>query len=77
VEIPDTRLAAIHAMTTEMVRTHGQPAPEAVEAFLGAGYRELDLLYIILAMAVKTLSNFTNHAFGTIVDDRFSAYRVD
>jgi hypothetical protein len=32
---------------------------------------------IILAMAVKTLSNFSNHAFGTAVDDRFSVYRVD
>ncbi len=74
--IPDARLAALHRITTEMARTRGQPAPEAVQAFLDAGFDEQKLLYIVLALAVKTLSNFTNHLFGTELDERFAGYRI-
>ena len=34
------------------------------------------VLNIILAVAVKVLSNYTNHAFATEVDERFAAYKV-
>lgn len=74
--IPDEKLSTLYRTVEEMVRTHGQPSTESVRAFLQAGYAERDFLYIILAIAVKTLSNFSNHAFGTAVDDRFAAYKV-
>lgn len=74
--IPDPRLAALHRITTEMARTRGQPSPDAVQAFLDAGFEEQKLLYIVLALAVKTISNFTNHAFATEVDQRFAGYRL-
>mgnify|MGYP006141941907 FL=1 len=72
----DAKLAALYAMTTTMVKTNGQPDAAAVQAFLAAGYKESDLLYIVLAISVKVLSNFSNHAFGTVVDERFAAYKV-
>jgi uncharacterized peroxidase-related enzyme len=75
--IPDARLAALYALTAEMVRTQGRPGAATVQAFLRAGFQEKDLLYIVLAIAVKTLSNYSNHAFATPVDEVFSAYRVD
>jgi uncharacterized peroxidase-related enzyme len=75
--IPDARLAALYALTAEMVKTQGRPYTATVQAFLGAGFQEKDVLYIILAIAVKTLSNFSNHAFATPVDAVFSAYKVD
>jgi uncharacterized peroxidase-related enzyme len=75
-QIPDSKLAALHATVTEMVKTHGRPSAETVKTFLDAGYQERDLLYIVLAIAVKTLSNFSNHAFATEVDERFAAYKV-
>ena len=74
--IPDPRLAVLHATTTEMVQTHGRPTSQTVQAFLAAGYSERDLLYIVLAIAVKTLSNFSNHAFATELDEKFAAYKV-
>lgn len=74
--IPDAKLAILYAMTVEMVRSHGRPSEETVRAFLNAGYQERELLYIVLAIAVKTLSNFSNHAFATPVDERFAAYKV-
>ena len=75
--IPDPKLAALFEVTTEMVKGLGQPSPAAVKAFLDAGYQERDLLYIVLAVSVKVLSNYSNHAFGTTVDERFAAYKVD
>ncbi len=75
--IPDAKLAALAAMATEMVAKHGQPDRAVVQAFLDAGYQEKDLLYIMLAAAVKVLSNYSNQAFHTVVDDKFAAYKVD
>jgi uncharacterized peroxidase-related enzyme len=75
--IPDARLAALYALTAEMVRTQGRPNAAAVKAFLAAGFEEKHLLYVVLAIAVKTLSNYSNHAFATPVDAVFSAYKVD
>jgi uncharacterized peroxidase-related enzyme len=75
--IPDARLAALHALTVEMVKTQGRPGAATVQAFLAAGFEEKHLLYVVLAIAVKTLSNYSNHAFATPVDAVFAAYRVD
>lgn len=74
--IPDAKLAALYALTQEMVRTNGRPAQDKVTAFLDAGYQEKHILYIVLAIAVKVLSNFSNHAFGTELDANFAAYKV-
>lgn len=74
--IPDARLSALCRLATEMVRTQGRPAPTVVQAFLDAGFEEKQLLYVVLALAVKTLSNFSNHALATEVDPQFAAYRV-
>lgn len=74
--IPDSKLASLYALATEMVNTRGRPNEAAVSNFLKVGYQERDLLYIVLAIAVKTLSNFSNHAFATEVDAPFAAYKV-
>lgn len=71
------RLAPLYALTSEMVKTQGRPGTATVQDFLNAGFQERDVLYIVLAIAVKTLSNYSNHAFATPVDDVFSAYKVD
>lgn len=74
--IPDPRLAALYRLTADMVRTHGRPSEVVVQEFRDAGFEERQLLYVVLALAVKTLSNFSNHAMATEVDERFAAYRV-
>ena len=71
--IPDVKLATLYATTVAMVNSHGRPGAETVKTFLDAGYKETDLMYIVLAIAVKTLSNFSNHLFATPVDERFAA----
>ena len=70
-EIPDDKLQALSAFTKEMFVTRGRPAEDAVMQFLNAGYSEKQILEIILALGVKTFSNYSNHIFGTEVDAMF------
>lgn len=72
--IPDDRLAELVRFTDIMVETRGRPSKADTERFLNAGYSERHILDIILAQAVKTLSNYSNHLFHTPVDDIFSHY---
>ena len=74
--IPDVKLAALYALTQDMVRSSGLPNQERLDAYLQAGYPEKGVLYIVLAISVKVLSNYSNHAFGTEVDKQFAAYKV-
>jgi len=74
--IADARLAALFALTQDLVKNLGQASPAKVKAFLDAGFTESHVLNIILAVSVKVLSNYTNHAFATEVDERFAAYKV-
>lgn len=70
--IPDARLAALHDFTRTMVAKRGLPSRADVRAFLTAGYSERQILEVVLAIAVKTLSNYANHLFRTPVDEAFA-----
>ncbi len=72
-KIPDSKLSALSTFTRILVETRGLPARTDVDAFLGAGYGERQILEIILAIAVKTISNYSNHLFHTPVDDAFAS----
>jgi hypothetical protein len=52
--------------------THGLPSQEEGEAFIRAGYTERHVMEIILAIALKTMSNYSNHLFHTPVDGAFA-----
>jgi len=71
--VPDAKLAALCRFTEVMVETRGLPSREQVEAFLAAGYSERHVLDVILAIAVKTLSNYSNHLFHTPLDAMFES----
>lgn len=71
--IADPKLRALSELTRVMVATRGWPGALAVDAFLSAGYTERHILEVILAIAVKTLSNYANHIFQTPVDEMFAS----
>jgi len=71
-EISDSKLAALARFVGIMVETRGRPSPEETREFLEAGYSERHILDIILAQAVKALSNYSNHLFHTEVDKMFA-----
>jgi len=72
--VPEIQLSALSVFTQAMVSKRGLPDRTEVEAFLSAGYKETDILEIIHAIAIKTISNYTNHIFHTEVDDAFAKH---
>ncbi|MFP4673185.1 MAG: carboxymuconolactone decarboxylase family protein [Opitutales bacterium] len=51
-------------------------APEADQrAFFDAGYTNRHVLDVITILALKTLSNYTNHLAQTPLDEPFKAYK--
>lgn len=70
--IPDAKLASLADFTAIMVRKRGLPSKAEVQAFVDAGYTERHILEVILAIAVKTISNYSNHIFHTEVDEVFA-----
>lgn len=74
--IPDVKLAALFEFATAMTESRGRPSNEAAQAFLAQGYTEKHMMNIVLAIAVKTLSNYSNHLFGTELDEKFAGYKV-
>lgn len=71
--IADERFAALVAMTRALLESHGHADEADVAAFVAAGYTETQVLELVLAVAVKTISNWSNHLFATPVDDAFAS----
>jgi AhpD family alkylhydroperoxidase len=71
--VEDARLNELSVFTQHLLLERGRPSPGAVESVLAAGYTEQQILYIVLALGVKTMSNYTNHLFDTPVDGVFKA----
>lgn len=53
--------------------SRGRPNDADVTAFLAAGYSERNILGIVLAIGIKTYSNYTNHVVHTPVDGAFAS----
>lgn len=70
--IPDAKLAALHDFARTLVVKRDLPDKADVAAFLAASYSERQILEIVLAIAVKTLSNYANHLFHTPLDGVFT-----
>lgn len=70
--LPDARLDALATFTTIMVDKRGLPSRADVQSFLDAGFTEGDVLQVVLAITVKTISNYTNHLFHTPVEPAFA-----
>lgn len=75
--LDDGKLEALRRFTHHMWDTRGLPTKSEAEAFKSAGYGDIHILEIILALAVKTISNYANHVGHTDVDDAFAPFAVD
>ena len=71
--LPDAKLEALKQFTVAVVTGRGWVDAAGVQAFLDGGYGERHVLEVVLGVAVKTMSNYTNHLVGTPVDGAFEA----
>lgn len=67
--IVDARLEALRRFTQAMVRQRGMVGDQAIDTFLEAGFTKRNVLEVILAIATKVISNYTNHVAHTPNDD--------
>lgn len=66
--IPDPKLEALHRFATAVVLNRGFVDDAGVQAFLDAGYTRQNVLEVVLGVATKVMSNYTNHLTGTPLD---------
>ncbi|WP_417469493.1 carboxymuconolactone decarboxylase family protein [Maricaulis sp.] len=72
--LPTPRLEALRTFTLAMLRQRGNVSDEQVETFLAAGYTRQNVFEVILGLAQKVMSNYTNHIAKTPVDAVFSKF---
>ena len=70
--LADTKLNALVTFARSVTVKRGYVDDHEVDAFLQAGYNKAQVLEVITAIAMKTLSNYTNHIVKTPVDAQFS-----
>lgn len=72
--LADAKLEALRTFTLNIVRNRGAVDEAAVNAFLSAGYNKRHILEVVLGVAQKTMSNYTNHLAETPVDAPFQPF---
>lgn len=72
-QIADAKLEALRDFTTTVVRKRGVLDAAELEAFFKAGYSRSHTLEVFVGVALKTISNYTNHIAATPLDEAFAS----
>jgi AhpD family alkylhydroperoxidase len=75
--VPDEKLNALVDYIRKSVRNRGFLEERDKKAFLEAGYSKRQALEINLIIALKTISNYTNHLADTPLDEPFQAEKLE
>ena len=71
----DPKLEGLRNFTLTLAENRGWVSPDALDAFLAAGFSQQNVLEIVVAIAHKVVSNYTNHIVETPVDDAFAQFK--
>lgn len=72
--LPSDRLEALRTFTLAMVRQRGAVSEQDIDTFLAAGFSKRNVYEVILGLAQKVMSNFTNHVAQTPVTGDLAKY---
>ena len=72
--IDDPKLEALRVFSKKMVIDRGFVSDTDVDAFIAAGYDRAAVLAVILGVALKVISNYTNHVAETPVNEAFQKH---
>jgi alkylhydroperoxidase family enzyme len=72
--LPTPKLEALRTFTLAVIRERGFVANADTQAFLDAGFTEVNILEVILGASQKLMSNYTNHFAKTPVDEVFQKF---
>lgn len=73
--LADDKLQALRVFTERMLDARGAVDQQAFKDFADAGYEPKHVLAVILGIAQKTMSNYTNHVAETPVDEAFQEFK--
>lgn len=69
--VADKRLQVLSAFAGKLAAKEGNVTEEEIGVFLQAGYSRAQIFEILVAMALKTITNFSNHLVETPIDEAF------
>jgi len=72
--LSDTKLEALRVFTIAVVEHRGHVSEDDLQKFLAAGYERAQVFEVLLGVAMKTLSNYTNHIADTPLDKQLQAF---
>lgn len=75
--IDDDRLEALRRFTETVIAERGHIGNADVQALLAHGYTKAQVLEVMLAASIKTISNYVNHFADTPLDDAMASARWD
>ena len=67
--IKDTKLEALRTYASRLIEKRGHLEDKELQAFLSAGYTERQALEVLVGLAAKLISNYTNSLAKTELDD--------
>ena len=71
--LPDLRLEVLSGFARKIVSERGLVQDEDIAKFLNAGFTRAQVLEVVLAVSLKTLSNYANHLLDTPTNPQFAA----
>ncbi len=71
--IADAKLEALRKFAASVIEKRGWMSEDDIAAFRSAGYSQAQVLEVVLAASLKTLSNYANHLAETPLDDAFAS----
>lgn len=74
-QVSDRKIDQLVRFTKEVVAHRGNVSKEALAEFQSVGYSNQHILEVLLGVAMKTLSNYTNHIAETPLDPAFSDFK--
>ncbi|MEO1292356.1 MAG: carboxymuconolactone decarboxylase family protein [Pseudomonadota bacterium] len=72
----DARLEALRVFSTAVLEAKGAVSVKTFDAFLSAGYTRQQALEVVLGLAIKVMSNYTNALAGTPLDTEVEKWRA-
>ena len=66
--LSDSKLEVLRGFTRTLIANRGKASEAELQVFFDAGYNDVQALEVILGLAIKLISNYTNSIAGTPLD---------
>ena len=73
--LSDPRLEALRLFARAVLEQRGHVSDDAFAAFVAAGFTRRQALEVVLGLAIKVMSNYTNALAGTPLDPEVETWR--